>query len=459
MKSVAEIFFICASLICGGFAVDARADQASDQSDPVRALTKRVEELEKALAAKRSADATTAQPISTPGSSAPFTPKAPFLPSVEAPMTTGSTPFTFGSDTLSVTLYGLISAGVTSVSNINGKAYKGFLSGPQQPPRFGAKTFWDLGDGNSAIAVLEGGYSLANGTLGQGGRIFGRQAFFGAQSLKYGAVTLGRQYDEIATQLWWSESGNVFATFGDHIGDNDNIANTFRLNNSVRYQAPKFNNITLAGSYAVSNQPSNPTTNQSQNNSAVSVGGQYDGRDASKDGVRAGLAFTRLSNPNSSTNANGAVDSGYGFSSPFVTSPTAKKAAVMRQRIGVAGASYSIGPYTVTGGYSNVHFDYQDSSGLKLQNAELFGTVLITPKLLAGLGLMYTKGAYSTGTNPNWKQINIGVDYFINRYIDVFLVDNYQRAGGDATQAWIYTLSPSSSTSQNALTAGMRVKF
>jgi predicted porin len=125
----------------------------------------------------------------------------------------------------------------------------------------------------------------------------------------------------------------------------------------------------------------------------------------------------------------------------------------------VAGASYTLGRYTLTGDFSDVHFAYLDGSGLKLKNAEVFGTMYLTPKLLAGLAFMYTKGAYSTGAQPNWKQINLGVDYFINRYVDFYLVDNYQRAGGSATQAWIYSLSASSTRSQNALTAGIRVKF
>lgn len=455
MKSIAKASLICATLFCGEFAAGARADEASDRK--IDDLTKRLEQMEKALAAKEVTNVTSgAAPTTAP---AAYSAKTPFLPSVEAPLTARTSPFTFGSENISVTFYGLISAGLVAASNVNGAGFKGFLSGPQQPPRFGAKTFWDLGDGNSAVAVLEGGYSIANGTLGQGGRIFGRQAYVGAQSAKWGAVTVGRQYDEVSQELWWSESGNVFATFGDHIGDNDNIANTFRFNNSIRYQSPDFHKFVFAGQYALSNLNNTSTVSNTRNNSAWSLGGIYDGRDADRNGLRAAVALTRLFNPSSSTNASGAVDSGYGFSSPFITSPTAAKAGVARHTMAVGGASYTFGPYTLTADVSDVHFGYLDGSGLKLKNAEVFGTMYVTPKLLAGLAFMYTKGSYSTGAQPNWKQVNIGIDYFINRYIDVFLVDNYQRAGGSATQAWIYTLSASSTQSQNALTAGMRVKF
>jgi predicted porin len=441
-------------LACIQLASDARADEASDAQ--IKALTKRIEELEKAQAANRAAAPTAPQSTTAPP---PYSAKAPFIPSVDAPMTTGSSPFTYGSENISVTLYGLVSAGLVTVSNINGAHWSGFLSGPQQPPRFGAKTFWDLGNGNSAVLVLEGGYSLANGTLGQGGRIFGRQAYVGAQSTKWGALTVGRQYDEVASNTWWTESGNVFATFGDHVGDNDNIANTFRFNNSIRYQSPKLGRLTFAAQYALSNLVNSSTTSQVNNNSGWSAGGQYDGRDGSQNGLRLAAAITRLRNPNSSTNANGAVDSGYGFSSPFITSPTAAKAGVARHTMAVSGASYTVNPFTVTAGYSTVHFTYLDGSGLKLKNYEIFGTWYITPKLLAGLAFMYTSGRSTANTDPNYRQVNIGVDYFLNRYMDVFLVDNFQRAGGSATQAQIYTLAPSSGKTQNALTAGVRVKF
>lgn len=150
-------------------------------------------------------------------------PPEPYVPSSNAPITGPRSALTLGNESVSVTAYGLISVGVATVSNVGGARYTTLLSGPQQPPRFGTRAFFDLGEGMSGIAVLEGGYSIANGTLGQGGRMFGRQAFVGLQGEQWGAVTLGRQYDEIPNYLWWANSGNAFATFGDHIGDNDKV--------------------------------------------------------------------------------------------------------------------------------------------------------------------------------------------------------------------------------------------
>jgi predicted porin len=59
--------------------------------------------------------------------------------------------------------------------------------------RFGVRGSEDLGDGLHAIFTLESGIAMTNGSLQQGGRLFGRQAFVGLESNRYGTLMLGRQ--------------------------------------------------------------------------------------------------------------------------------------------------------------------------------------------------------------------------------------------------------------------------
>lgn len=137
----------------------------------------------------------------------------------------------------SVTLYGLISSGIVYANSQKGADHQGhstwqFASGPMQTPRWGMRGTEDLGGGLSAIFTLENGYSIGTGTLSQGGREFGRQAFVGLSSNTYGTVTLGRQYDEAVT-LCIFESACQFAAYGSHIGDSDNVFDSFRINNAV----------------------------------------------------------------------------------------------------------------------------------------------------------------------------------------------------------------------------------
>jgi Outer membrane protein (porin) len=82
----------------------------------------------------------------------------------------------------SVTLYGLISAGVGYATNQGGKNAWQALSGTNQNPRWGLKGVEDLGGGTTAIFQLENGFNVMTGTASQNGREFGRQAFVGLAS-------------------------------------------------------------------------------------------------------------------------------------------------------------------------------------------------------------------------------------------------------------------------------------
>src|ERR1700758_2108659 len=95
----------------------------------------------------------------------------------------------------SVTLYGLIDAGITYTNNQHGQKNFQATSGDINGSRFGLRGAEDLGGGLKAIFTLENGFSIQNGQLGQGGRLFGRQAFVGLSSDSYGTLTVGRQYD------------------------------------------------------------------------------------------------------------------------------------------------------------------------------------------------------------------------------------------------------------------------
>lgn len=52
----------------------------------------------------------------------------------------------------------------------------------------------DLGSGISAIFTIEGGFSSGDGSISQGGALFGRQGWVGLDMKGIGSLTLGRQY-------------------------------------------------------------------------------------------------------------------------------------------------------------------------------------------------------------------------------------------------------------------------
>src|ERR1700730_16325238 len=92
-----------------------------------------------------------------------------------------------------VTVYGIVDAGVQYKNDGNpaGKTLS-LQSGIQNGSRLGFKGTEDLGGGLSAIFTFENGFNVDDGTLGQGNRLFGRQAWVGLNG-GFGTVKLGRQ--------------------------------------------------------------------------------------------------------------------------------------------------------------------------------------------------------------------------------------------------------------------------
>jgi len=90
----------------------------------------------------------------------------------------------------SVTLYGVIDEAFQFVHNANaqGNNLYRLQGGNLQGSRWGLKGTEDLGGGLKAIFQLENGFDVNNGTLQQGSRLFGRQAFVGLTHEQYGTV-------------------------------------------------------------------------------------------------------------------------------------------------------------------------------------------------------------------------------------------------------------------------------
>jgi len=198
----------------------------------------------------------------------------------------------------SVTLYGLISAGVGFATNQDGKNAYQALSGTDQNPRWGLKGSEDLGAGLSAVFRLENGFNVMTGNAGQNGRLFGRQAYVGLSDAHYGTLTLGRQYDTIHDYI----GPAIIASNGVNIGDNDNGNNDIRVQNSVKY-AMDCHGLTAMAQYGFSD------TSSFSDNSAYSLGVGYE-----HGPLRWGAAYAQYNHPYSSTNQTGAIANDYASS-------------------------------------------------------------------------------------------------------------------------------------------------
>ncbi|MCG1053883.1 porin [Mycetohabitans sp. B5] len=360
----------------------------------------------------------------------------------------------------SVTLYGLIDAGITYTNSQDGRSNWQETSGSVNGSRWGLRGAEDLGGGLKAIFTLENGFNIGNGGASQGGRLFGRQAFVGLASDQYGAVTLGRQYDSVVDYLGplaltgTQYGGTQFA----HPFDNDNLDNSFRVNNSVKYQSPNFDGFKFGALYGFSNQAGNFA-----NNRAYSVGASYN-----YGPLNVAAAYLQLNNstPNAgdlslaSFNKAGAVSDGI-------------TGLVGRQRTWGAGLNYAFGP--ATAGFvftqtklnnlfgvanSSDSFEGVASSDVRFNNYEVNGRYNLTPALSVAGAYTYTDGKLN-GESPKWHQFSLQTAYALSKRTDVYLQGEYQKVVESKTgfTANINGLAPSSFDKQVAVTAGLRHRF
>jgi len=148
----------------------------------------------------------------------------------------------------SVTLYGIVDTGIEYLTHADAAGDK-LITMPgttgMLPSRWGLRGEEPLGGGMKAIFRLESGFNLRDGTLGQGGREFGRQSYVGLSS-EYGTVTLGRQN---SMTYWAFFDTDVFGPAIYSIGSLDAYLAGARVDNSIAYRG-EFGGFTLGATYS-----------------------------------------------------------------------------------------------------------------------------------------------------------------------------------------------------------------
>jgi predicted porin len=359
----------------------------------------------------------------------------------------------------SVTLYGVIDEGIDYTNNVGGKHLYELQSGYAQGSRWGLKGSEDLGGGTKAVFQLENGFNVNNGKLGQGGLMFGRQAYVGLANDAYGTVTFGRQYDSLVDYLaQTTANGNWAGYLFAHPYDNDNTDNSFRVNNTVKYASPTFAGFQFGGTYSFSND-----TNFA-NNRQYSVGGQY-----ANGGLLVAAAYLQANNPSAS--AGGAVNNGGD-----------ENFLAKRLRVFGAGVNYTFGSNTAGFAYTNTNITQPLSTtyisgsilpttgtlnSLKFQNFELNYKYQFTPAFFVGAQYVYTLERFeaSSTQSPKIHSVGLMADYNLSKRTDVYLQGAYQHVGGDKTGTALDlayvpgAADASSSQNQVVVRAAIRHKF
>lgn len=346
-----------------------------------------------------------------------------------------------------VTIYGIIDAGINYISSANTKhnSLVNMDTGVAQGSRIGFKGNEDLGGGNSAFFVMENGFNLDTGAAGQGGALFGRQAFVGLQNKDIGSVSLGRQYDFMGNMAAYATGGMTVAGsigWGLHMnaaqrastgGALDDHVSGYRLNNAVKFESAVFSGFKFGAMYGFG-ENAGSTANGSTMSAMVSY----------KNGP---------------------------FSSTLAYTDTKKNtvAATPAERIYGLGASYAIGDFTPFILFTQAkNPDNSATTGTnKVSTIDVGTTYNISPSLVLGGGYQYQKRADLNGAKVgNAQQINASLDYFLSKRTDVYTAVAYGKDDAANTAGSGYSTAVMSGGGVNAyqdnqtiFRVGIRHKF
>ncbi|NLP65415.1 porin [Paraburkholderia sacchari] len=353
----------------------------------------------------------------------------------------------------SVTLYGIIDAGVTYVSNAGGSHQVKFDDGISYGNRFGLKGTEDLGGGLKAIFTLESGFHVGNGQLTNGGSLFGRQAYVGLQS-DWGTLTFGNQTDMTQDMVYTYNISAWASGYAINQGDFDRM-NGDHLPNAVKFTSNTYGGFQFGGMYSFSNTPGEFHTG-----SAWSVGAQYQNGNFSM-----GTAYTQLNNPSGiyAFDPYAMIGTHTFFGRPTVSVDPATGAVtdlyasnpfpVDKQGTFGVGASYVVGPVTLSGDFTYTQIKAFGQTE-HMQVAEGGANWQITPAVNLIGGYQYT---HFDGNH--WNMVSAGLHYLLSKRTDVYLSGDWLAASKGVDAVIGYSFTPSSSTNQADVRIGMRHSF
>ena len=325
----------------------------------------------------------------------------------------------------SVTLYGLIDAGLSFTHNVANSANKNqnsnqvaFTNSQLSGNRWGLRGREDLGGDLSAVFVLESGFKPGTGSLGQGGREFGRQAYVGLKDNQWGTVTLGRQYDPLKDLLQPLTADNIWGAVNVTPGDLDNYDNSLRVNNAVKYASPVWSNLQLEAMYAFGGVAGNFSAGgtaavaMTYKFSGFSVGGGY---------------FIAKYDPSNTTNNSSDVINNSLASGAYAS-------AARSLQIARLAATYDIGKFTVGAGYSNTRYKPAVTFATAFQQTEAFNSLSafvnykFTPAFLGGLAYSFTNS--NGAQSAHYNQIGAEAEYLLSVRTSLYALVGYQRSAG-----------------------------
>ncbi|MFL9872920.1 porin [Paraburkholderia megapolitana] len=386
----------------------------------------------------------------------------------------------------SITLYGIVDAGVAWTNNTQIAKSAGGLTGASTVSfadgltaglagsRWGFHGVEDLGGGLKTVFTLENGFTVNNGALTQGGAEFGRQAFVGLDSSRLGTLTFGRQYDTLIDSIQRFSAPSWAGWMSSHIGDIDDLGLLYRINNAAKYVTPTLGGIRFSALYSFGGLPGSMGRNQ-----VWSLGMSYE---SGNFGFGAGYLNARDPNvsfygntPNKGLSTANNIGSVGSTTVPESFPTFAGYASANTLEIMGLGGNYTFGGTTISGVLTNTRFDslgsssgpnpFDYSGNVNFTNIELDVREHITTTLQTGIAFDYTRrSSLDSDGGAKYMQLDMLADYALSRRTDVYLEAILQRASGrdslgQSAVATIGGFTPSSTNKQAVVRIGLRQRF
>lgn len=329
-------------------------------------------------------------------------------------------------------LYGSVDESLSHFSNLSGASRTGMEGGITEPNVFGLRGSEDMGGGLRAGFWLESGITLETGSLANPAVMFNRNASVSLEGA-YGSISLGRQPD--LTIMWLNKTSNGFLlknsrTF--HVGNLDNLAAQFQFNSSVRYMTPKWNGITAAALYGMSDSAINKPSNRN-----ISFGVNYD-----EAPIRIAAVYSAHHNR---------TIAGFGPLLGMANIPAT--GALDQLKIMGIGATYSTKKFRFNSVYTRSKLEAASSSATA-QSFDLGMAYHVTP--LNTLNAGYTRSKLAS---THWDTYSLMWMHYLSKRTQLYFAAAIQRASRSGLARLWATSGFSSSQTQNMLSIGFHHSF
>jgi predicted porin len=301
----------------------------------------------------------------------------------------------------SVTLYGLVDAGIEYVSHAGptGSSVVKMTSGGKNTSRWGLRGSEDLGGGLKAIFTLESGIAIDTGKLDTDNTLFDRRAWVGLQDKTLGSIRMGRDFtttydfmlpfDPMGYAPNYSWATSATATGGRKDGMFSRSANVLRYDG-------KFGPVKVGGTMAMGEVPGS-----FKSSSKYDLGVGYE---AGK--FAAALTWDRQNGAGTSTTPADSVDYIQGIH---------------------AGASYDFGSLSVYAGYRNYRKTFTTSAANQLSDMYWLGAAYDFTPAFTLYGAIY-KQNIKGDTDADPILFSLRAQYNLSKRSMAYLSAGYAKA-------------------------------